>query len=150
MLQINKPPTLTVADRALAPEYVSSAEVLASFIGFIRRQYPVILFVIVLTIGVALVYLFTTPPLYTAQAKMMIDTRKVQLFQQQSVLGDIAVDSSTVDSQVEALRSENVALPVIKDMHLTEYPKFVGPSRSLVPKVVEFISGLFASPQPRS
>ena len=146
MLQIDKSRSLAVSHRAASPEYASSAEVLKSSIGFIRRQYPVILFFLLLAVGVAIVYLFIAPPRYTAQAKLMIDTRRVQLFQQQSVLGDIAVDSAAVDSQVEALKSENVALPVIKDMHLTEDPEFVG--RGLAATVIGFISGLLASSQP--
>jgi polysaccharide biosynthesis transport protein len=150
MLQIDKSRSLAVPGRAASPEYASSAELLETAIGFIRRQYPVILFFALLAVGVAIAYLFIAPPRYTALAKLMIDTRKVQLFEQQSILGDF--DSSAVDSQVEALRSENVALPIVKDLHLTEDPEFVE-SHGLVPTVMGFISDLFTSAapaQPRS
>ena len=70
------------------PLAVSStpADLLAIGIGFIRRQFPVVLSVVLLTIGLAATYLFMTPPLYSAQARMMIDTGKVQVLQQ-SILG---------------------------------------------------------------
>jgi succinoglycan biosynthesis transport protein ExoP len=148
MLQIDKSRSLAVPGRIASPEIISSAEMLGSYIGFIRRQYPVILFFLLLAVSAAIIYLFVAPPRYTAQTRLMIDTRKVQLFQQQSVLGDVAVDSATVDSQVEAVKSENVALPIIKELHLTEDPEFVG-SHGLA-SVIGLIRGLFTSAQPRS
>ncbi|MCW2054999.1 UNVERIFIED_ORG: succinoglycan biosynthesis transport protein ExoP [Bradyrhizobium japonicum] len=74
----------------------------------------------------------------------MIDTRKVQLFQQQSVLGDIAVDSATVETQVEILKSENISLAVIRDLHLTDDPEFTGAGGGLLGAVIEAVSGLLS------
>ncbi|EJW11980.1 putative exopolysaccharide biosynthesis protein [Rhodovulum sp. PH10] len=92
-----------------------------------------------------LVYLVTTPARYTATATMVIDTRKVQLFQQQSVLGDIAIDAGTVETQVQILKSENISLAVIKDLRLTEDPEFVGASGGLVATVIRVLLSPFAS-----
>jgi succinoglycan biosynthesis transport protein ExoP len=93
----------------------------------------------------AVVYLFTTPSSFTAQAKLLIDTRKNQLFQQQSVLGDIPPDPWSVDSQVEILQSENVALAVIKELHLTADPEFMSPREGLFPAMKGWLFSLFAS-----
>ena len=114
--------------------------------GFLHRQYPIIVFSFVLMMALGVVYLFTTPPSFTAQAKMLIDTRKVQLLQQQSILADVPPNSAVIDSQVEVLQSENIALAVIKNLGLTEDPEFTGPSGGLIAAVVGFVSGLFASP----
>ena len=38
------------------------------------------------------------------------------------------IDASSVESQVEILKSENIALAVIKRLHLTDDPEFVRPS----------------------
>ena len=62
----------------------------------------------------------------------MIDTRKVQIFQQQSILGDIPIDTAQVESQVEVLKSENIASAVIKNLHLTEDPEFIGSGGGLL------------------
>lgn len=149
MLQIDKSPS--VVDRSVAaPEFVSPAELYARSIAFARRQFPVIVFVLLLTAALGAVYIFTTPPRFTGQATLIIDTRKVQLFQQQSVLGDIGVDTAMVDSQVEILKSENIAISVIKDLRLTEDPEFVGPGGGLIGAVTSLISKLFASDEPRS
>src|SRR4051794_40607739 len=87
-------------------------DVLQNAIKFVRRQYVVIAVAIALTTMVGIAYLMTTPPSYSASAKMIIDTRKVQLFQQQPIMADMGVDSAAVDSQVEILKSQNIALSV--------------------------------------
>ena len=143
MLQTLKAPTLP--DRgaqppAPGPDYISPEELLKIFTGFLHRQYRVIGVAFLLTMALAAVYLYTTPPSFTAVAKLMIDSRKVQLFQQQSqqmVMGD---DSWSVDSQVEILQSENVVLAVIKDLHLTEDPEFVAPSDGLIRTIMGLVS----------
>ena len=113
-------------------EIVSGAESLRSFVGFFRRQFSVIIFVTLLAIVLGTIYMITARPSYTAHAQLMIDARKVQIFQQQSVLGDIPIDTAQVESQVEVLRSENVALSVINNLHLTEDPEFVGSGGGLL------------------
>src|SRR5262249_42657445 len=95
-------------------------------VDFVRRQYLVILCAVVLTNAIALNYLLTTPSMYTAHARILIDTRKVQAFQQQTALGDGGLDSAAVESQVEVLKSHSIALSVIKEHHLTEDPDLGG------------------------
>jgi polysaccharide biosynthesis transport protein len=149
MLQTNKP--LVASDQHLATVDIQSpAELLTAFVAFLRRQYPVIVFMLLLVMAAGAVYLFTTPPSFTGEAKLIIDTRKVQLFQQQSVLGDIPIDSATVDSQVEVLKSENVALAVIKEMRLNEDPEFVRPHLGVIGAVIGFIPSLFSADEPPS
>jgi succinoglycan biosynthesis transport protein ExoP len=143
MLQTLRAPTLP--DRgaqppAPGPDYISPEELLKIFTGFLHRQYRVIGVAFLLIMALAAVYLYTTPPSFTAVAKLMIDSRKVQLFQkesQQMVLGD---DSWSVDSQVEILQSENVGLAVIKDLHLTEDAEFVAPSDGLFRTIMGLVS----------
>ena len=125
MLQANK--TQPPFSRALAtPEIASPAETLQHFWSFVRRQSPVIIFVTILIVVLALIYCITARPMFTAQAQLMIDARKVQIFQQQSILGDIPIDTGQVESQVEVLKSENIAAAVVKNLHLAEDPEFSG------------------------
>src|SRR5262249_438486 len=77
------------------------------------------------------VYLITTPPIFTAYARMLIDTRKQQvMFPQQPMTWDY-MESAAVESQVEVLKSENIAQAVVKENHLTEDPDIVGPGNDL-------------------
>ena len=132
------------------PQFALPEETLEQIVSFIRRQFRIIVFVALVGISLGAVYLATTPVSYTAQVMLLIDSRKVQLFQQQSVLGDIPIDTASVDSQVEVLKSENVALSVIKDLHLTQDPEFVAPGGGLIGTIVGFISNPFGSSEPES
>ena len=75
---------------------------------------PGVAFAVIAAIALGLIYILTTPPSFTALPRMLIDTKKVQLFGQQSIFSDLPIDSSTVESQVEILKSETIALAVIK------------------------------------
>src|SRR5215831_1552619 len=144
MHQTLKVPTLPdrgAQTAAPGPDYLSLEELFRIFTAFLYRQYPVIGVAFLLIMALAAVYLFTTPPSFTAVAKLMIDSRKVQPFQQQ-MIGDISPESWSVDSQVEVLQSENVALAVIKGLHLTEDPEFVAPNDGLF----STIKGLVLNP----
>ncbi|MGL4810709.1 MAG: GumC family protein, partial [Beijerinckiaceae bacterium] len=92
----------------------------------VRRQWPVIAACAIAILGLAIGYILTTTPRYTATASIMIDTRKNQMFQTQQVPTDAPMDSSAVDSQVEILKSESVALAVIRELKLLEDPEFSG------------------------
>ena len=102
-----------------------------------------ILFAVAFAIGLAGVYVVTTPPSFTALAKLIIDSRKVQLFSKESSAptgGDLPPDSQEVDSQVEILKSDQIARAVIRQFHLTEDPQFIGPGAGLFGALVGPIS----------
>lgn len=141
MLQVNKPTSEINRDFAEA----DSSQTLTSYLDIIRRQFPTMLAIVSACVIVALLYLFTAAPLFTSTAAMVIDTRKVQLFQQQSVLGDVAVDSATVETQVEILKSENISLGVIRELHLTDDPEFTGGGGGLLGAIMGSVAGAFSS-----
>lgn len=97
---------------------------LAVLVRICRRQWPVIAAVTLVTILLGLGYVLTAQPRFTASALVMIDTRKNQLLSTQQVVGDQVLDASGVESQVEILKSESVALAVIRDLKLVDDPEF--------------------------
>lgn len=116
-----------------APEFSSPAELLDSLVHFLRQQYLTILSALILSVALGGAYLFFARPTYTAIATMLIDSRKTQFLQQQPALtNDSEVDSATVESQLRVLRSDNVALAVIKNLNLTSDPEFAGPPNNEV------------------
>ena len=66
------------------------------------------------------------------------------------MFSDLPIDTATVDSQVEIVKSENIALAVIKKLHLTDDPEFIGPGGGLIGAVMSAVTGLFASNEPAS
>ncbi|CAL80640.1 putative exopolysaccharide biosynthesis protein [Bradyrhizobium sp. ORS 278] len=147
MLQRNQvsPP---VDLRSTAVDTPSLAETFDGLVAYLRRQYIVIAGAAAIGLLAGLAYVLTAAPSYTALATLIIDTRKFQVFQQQSVMNDIPVDSTAVESQVEILKSENVALSVIRDLKLTEDPEFIGSNAGAVGALVDFVGGMFGSNSP--
>jgi succinoglycan biosynthesis transport protein ExoP len=139
MLQINK--SRLVPEQAPSDsEFVSPAELYAAVVGFVRRQFSVIVFVALFTLALGAVYLFTAPPRYTGQAVLVIDTHNSKLFQAESPFGDLPMDSATVDTQIEIIKSQNIALSVIKDLHLTEDPEFISPRAGFLATIIGFVT----------
>src|SRR6202051_3177392 len=102
-------------------------ELVDQLFGIVRRQYPIIVLFWACAIALSLVYLFTTPKLYTAHAQFLIDTTKMQVLrQQQQVVGEMPLDAAQVETEIEVLKSDRVGLSVIKELKLTEDPEFVG------------------------
>ncbi|KIU45299.1 MULTISPECIES: polysaccharide biosynthesis tyrosine autokinase [Bradyrhizobium] len=149
MLQRNQiPPSLDLRNRPA--ELPSLAETFDAFISYLLRQYWIILGTAGLCLFAGICYLMTAAPSYTALATMIMDTRKFQVMQQQSPVTDAPVDSSAVESQVEILKSENVALAVIRDLKLADDPEFVGSRTGAAGAVLDFVSGLFTRRAPLS
>jgi succinoglycan biosynthesis transport protein ExoP len=146
MLQLNKAQPAVIRELP-EPEIVSGAETLHLVASFVRQQFPVIAFMTLLAIALSVIYLITARPSFTAEAQLMIDAHKLQVFQQQSILGDVPIDTAQVESQIEILKSENVASAVIKNLHLTEDPEFVGSSGGLLGTLFGFILSPFGLDQ---
>ena len=53
-----------------------------------------------------------------ATAVLMLDTRRLQLFQQQSVLSDVSFDAVAIESQLELLGSRAIAASVVNNLDL--------------------------------
>ena len=144
MLQSYKSPSVQLEEEELLHDVPHSAgqspaELWVMAAGFIRRQWPIVLSGVLLTIALAAVYLFTTPPLYTGQAEYHYRHRQdVDVFQK-SILSNDPVDAAMVDTQLEILKSENFALSIIKDLGLTQDPEFVGSSKGLIGRVTNLL-----------
>jgi succinoglycan biosynthesis transport protein ExoP len=108
---------------------------LTSALGFARRQWPLIGVAVLAAIAVAIAYLLVTPPRFLGKSQLLLDTRRIQLFQQQSVLSDTNFDVPAVESQIEILKSESVALSVVEELKLSEDPEFTGQTTSLIGSV---------------
>ena len=92
---------------------------------FLRRRALVILFSALFMAILGTVYFLLVPPPYTAVALLQIETGRFQLFQHPENLGEKFIDGGmALESQLEIVKSENIALKVIKKLHLADDPEF--------------------------
>ncbi len=111
-------------------------------LGFLKRQYWVIIFTAVLALAMSAIYLRITPPVYTAEVKVLFGNPKAQFVQQQSVLApDSPVDSSQIESQIQILKSKAIATSVINQLKLADDLEFKDPGRSSPSIIREWMGG---------
>src|SRR6266568_6143596 len=99
---------------------------------FLGRQWRLIALVTGLAIVVGAAYIAISPYRYTAQADMIIDTKKVTWTQTEMASENRLVEDASVESEIETTKSEKVAIAVIRRLHLTEDSEFVGAGRGLM------------------
>jgi succinoglycan biosynthesis transport protein ExoP len=127
MLQSHK--SFPTQDNALPvplPEEAGVGEMVSFATGIIRRQWLLLLVVPLITIAIGAIYLAVTPPTYTAKAQIIIDRGKSSFLQQQSIVGDVPIDSAQIENQISILESERIASLTVKKLRLTEDSEFVG------------------------
>jgi succinoglycan biosynthesis transport protein ExoP len=115
--------------------------------AFLKSNRRVLVGWVIVAVTIAVMYAFTATPLYTATTDLTIDSRKIQVFtnnqgNQNQVVGDNSLDSSQVESEVELLGSESIAVAVIRDLKLTQDPEFVSTRRGLLMGLVSTIFGI--------
>ena len=99
---------------------------LSELVRILRRHRATLALCLGLSLLLATAYVLTAPSLYTATTRMMIDTRRAQVFSpQQSVVSGDTFDAASVESQLEVLRSENLARSVIRDLDLLDDQTFI-------------------------
>jgi succinoglycan biosynthesis transport protein ExoP len=124
----------------------SAVDTISIVIGFICRNWRVIAASVATFLLIAGIYLYSTPARYTATAVLMLDTRRMQIFQQ-NVMSELSFDAPAVDSQLEVLKSEAVALSVIRMLDLQRDPEFSDGSNSILKTVLSPLAKLFSSPE---
>src|SRR5476649_1894206 len=144
MLQFNRLQTTTDSNFQ-TPETASPAQAVTTFVQLVIRQFPIICIVAAVTTSLAVLYLLVTPPSYTAEAKLIIDTKRNPIFQQNTPVGDIQTESAIVSSQVEVLKSEKIALLVVIGLRLMDDPEFIGVGRRLRGMLNTLINSFFES-----
>jgi exopolysaccharide transport family protein len=105
---------------------------------FIGRQWRLIALVTGLAILVGVAYVAISPFRYTAQADMIIDTKRVTWTQSEMASENRNVEDAQVESEMETTKSEKVAANVIRRLNLTEDPEFVGLGLGLRRRIFTF------------
>lgn len=101
---------------------------LLSLLRICYRAWPTIAAAVGVTLALGVVYLLTATPKYTASALIMVDGRKgpSAAARQQEPTSERLPDPGLVDSQVEILKSDTVALAAVRKLDLINDPDFLG------------------------
>jgi succinoglycan biosynthesis transport protein ExoP len=106
-------------------------------LGFLLRQYLVILLLVLLAGVAGAIFLVVTPPTYTAQAKIFIGTQKAEFVQQQSLFAEAPIDNAQIETQIEILLSKAIVASVVQKLKLGDDPEFASPPVGLISWVLQ-------------
>ena len=110
-------------ERSRGPETPDQIFGLDTILPILRRQLRVIVVAIAFVLIIAAIYLLTAVPRYSASTLLLIDGSRTQ-DQAAATIAELTFDSGAIDSQIEVLKSTNVAAGVVSALQLDKDPEF--------------------------
>src|SRR5215475_6556750 len=107
---------------------------------FLGRQWRLIAILTGFALILGVAYLAVSPKRYTAQADMIIDTKRVTWTQSEMASENRTVEDASVESEIETTKSERVAAQVVHQLNLTEDPEFIGAGSGLRHQLLSLFS----------
>lgn len=98
---------------------------------FIKRYRSTILTCFLIGLLAAAAYSYTATPMYTARTQIIIDPSLPQVLRDTNSDTTFTIDNSQIESQLEVLRSEMIAIAVLDQLKLQDEPEFTGPDSTL-------------------
>jgi polysaccharide biosynthesis transport protein len=96
------------------------------FLQFIKKRGVLVLGLTLLGLLIGVVVNMSLPKYYTASAKIEVEEDKSEEFRLSQTMAAVAgVDSTKLDTEIEKLQSESLAMEVIRTLHLDSNPDFL-------------------------
>ena len=117
---------LTSRARGSSGETIDVERLIAAF----RRRLWLFVAVAGVIAAVLMFVMLRQTPMYTATANVMINTRTEKVVDSQAVLSGLTADTGTVDTEVEVIKSPQLAETVVDALKLDKDPEFNGALKS--------------------
>jgi succinoglycan biosynthesis transport protein ExoP len=95
-----------------------------SLFGVLRRRWMLIVSAVALLTTLSTLVVLHMAPRYSAQAFVMLDTRKTQVVNIEAVMSGLSTDTAVIRSEVDVLSSPMLAGRVVDELHLENNPQF--------------------------
>lgn len=115
------------------PDHFDFAEVLR----IISRRKLLIFGIVALATSIVAVYVFTVNPRYTSELQIIFESKAGPVFDFKSMAAGQPQDEASIISEIEVIKSRNIAERVISKLNLNQQPEFNQQLRTS--PVVEFI-----------
>jgi capsular exopolysaccharide synthesis family protein len=128
-----------------------SSWTLATSVEIVRRRWRIPFAVVGLLVALAMLYIVSTPPLFTATAALIPDTKRTPQSPTEASQ-NVIIDQGLVESQVETLKSEKIAIAVIDKLGLWSDPEFIDPDANYLSRGLGALKAAisFGEPTPSS
>jgi capsular exopolysaccharide synthesis family protein len=105
-----------------------------------------ILGVIAICMSIAVVVMFQITPVYNSSALIMVGQRENKVLDSESVIAELQTDASTLENQIQVLKSWSLAEKVILKFNLTHDPEF---NTALSKRSIYNVASWFQSSAPK-
>ncbi|SRR5579871_316345 len=106
---------------------------------FLKREGRLIALITGVAVVLGLAYVALAPRKYTAEADMIIDTKRIRFTQTELDTENRTIEDASVESEIETTRSERVATTVANQLHLTEDAEFIGAGQGLMGRMFSLL-----------
>lgn len=110
-----------------------------------RRQVPLVALCAAFGLVLALLYVVTAQPLYTARETILLDEVRAELLDQVSAFPSAVLGDSAVGSEVEIIKSQAIALRVVDRLGLADDPEFKTPTSSPLDELREGVGWVLSA-----
>jgi len=110
--------TAVPASIAANPDEIHLRRLVVALLAALRRQIRLIGALVFIGLILSITYILVTPSSYTARTSILIDLKQPNLYNGNQGLALALVDPAAIDSQVEIIKSEALALEVIRKLNL--------------------------------
>lgn len=114
--------------QSFRPGEIASVD-LRSLLALLRRRLRLFVAIAIVVFAVVVAATFLSKPKYTAVAEVMLDERNERVVKSDEVLSPLPTDSNAVDTEVEVLRSRQLAERVVSALRLDKDPEFSRPAK---------------------
>jgi polysaccharide biosynthesis transport protein len=131
---------LIPSDRPASPPDGAATTIdLDAVLAAARRQYKVIAGTTIAAVLLAIGYIIAATPMFTSTADILLDSRQFGAVDISRDQANLSFNPAVIESQVEVLKSEKVALSVIEKLNLTSDPEFT--EESFIGSLISTIVG---------
>jgi polysaccharide biosynthesis transport protein len=125
----------------------SAGDAQVSILTIVRKNWRSILALGGIGLVIAAIYVATAPSVYTARVRVIVESRSSPVTARDVPGGSTPLEVPEVESQVEYIRSEKIALAAVRKLGASTPQDLAVPPHPLVMKLQEAISALKALPR---
>jgi capsular polysaccharide biosynthesis protein/Mrp family chromosome partitioning ATPase len=96
------------------------------FLAFLSEAKWVVLTCVLISLIAASLFISMLPRLYTAQTSLLVDSNKGQLSRSRDDASNFGVELAEIETQLQILKSQKIALLVVDRLGLDQDPLFMG------------------------
>lgn len=109
---------------------------LEKLLAIALRQAKTVGVCVACAVVVGLMVLATTPATYTAESRVLIDERLDRIVDETSVTTTTLLNDASLESQIQILRSNRLALSIVNGLNLHKNEGFLNPPKSAIAHII--------------